>query len=337
LIVDYWANGEQLKPNSHQLKIPLRQMQSTAMERKGIVIRSTGSWSNVLLDDGSVWECRLRGHFRTKGLRTTNPVAVGDAVTVIAEPEQPLRGVITELDDRRNYVVRKSVNLSKEAHVIAANIDLMVVLATVHMPRTSFGFIDRLLVTAEAYGIPAMVVLNKSDLCDTPELQELLQEYVDIYTHIGYAVRVISAEQNLGIEDLQAALKDRTSLITGHSGVGKSTLINALCPELDLRVGDISEVHSKGTHTTTFAEMFALRDGGFIIDTPGIKEFGLIDMKEDHLGHYFPEMFRQMKKCRFGNCHHVNEPGCAVISAVESGDIPVSRYNSYLGMLENRQ
>lgn len=327
----------QLKANSNKVKIPLPQMQSTAMERKGIVIRSTGSWSNVLLDNGAVWECRLRGHFRTKGLRTTNPVAVGDAVTVIAEPDQPHRGVIIELEDRRNYVVRKSVNLSKEAHVIAANIDLMVVLATVCMPRTSFGFIDRLLVTAEAYSIPAMVVINKVDLCKASELQELLLEYVKIYMQIGYPVKVISAEQDLGIEDLQEALKGRTSLITGHSGVGKSTLINAICPELDLRVGDISEVHSKGTHTTTFAEMFPLRDGGFIIDTPGIKEFGLIDMKEDHLGHYFPEMFRLMNKCRFGNCQHVNEPGCAVIEAVETGDLPVSRYNSYLGMLENRQ
>lgn len=307
------------------------------MERKGTVIRSTGSWSNVLLEDGSIWECRLRGHFRTQGLRTTNPVAVGDRVTVIAEPDQPGRGVITELETRRNHVVRRSVNLSKEAHVIASNIDLMVVLATVHLPRTSFGFIDRLLVTAEAYGIPAMVVLNKADLCDTPDLRELLREYVDIYRGIGYPVMVTSAEKGEGIEALHGELKGRVTLITGHSGVGKSTLINMLCPGLDLRVGEISDVHSKGKHTTTFAEMFPMRDGGFIIDTPGIKEFGLIDMKDDHLGHYFPEMFRLMKECRFTNCHHVNEPGCAVIAAVESGILPESRYNSYLGMLENRQ
>jgi ribosome biogenesis GTPase len=312
-------------------------MQSTELEHKGTVIRSTGSWSNVLLDNGTVLECRLRGLFRTQGLRTTNPVAVGDHVTVIEEPDQEGRGVIVRLEERRNYVVRKSVNLSKEAHVIAANIDLMVILATVHMPRTSFGFIDRLLATAEAYGIAAMVVLNKSDLCDTEELQEQLFEYVDIYESIGYPVAIISAEQHLGVDELLDTLHGKVSLVTGHSGVGKSTLINTLCPELDLRVGDISEVHSKGTHTTTFAEMFPLQGGGFIIDTPGIKEFGLVDMKEDHLGHYFPEMFRLMTTCRFANCHHVNEPGCAVIAAVEEGTVPISRYNSYLGMLENRQ
>ncbi len=312
-------------------------MQSTELEHKGTVIRSTGSWSNVLLDNGTVLECRLRGLFRTQGLRTTNPVAVGDHVTVIEEPDQEGRGVIVRLEERRNYVVRKSVNLSKEAHVIAANIDLMVILATVHMPRTSLGFIDRLLVTAEAYGIPAMVVLNKSDLCDTEELEEQLFEYVDIYESIGYPVAIISAEQHLGVDELLDTLHGKVCLVTGHSGVGKSTLINTLCPELDLRVGDISEVHSKGTHTTTFAEMFPLQGGGFIIDTPGIKEFGLVDMKEDHLGHYFPEMFRLMTECRFANCHHVNEPGCAVIEAVEEGHVPVSRYNSYLGMLENRQ
>lgn len=312
-------------------------MQSTELEHKGTVIRSTGSWSNVLLDSGTILECRLRGHFRTQGLRTTNPVAVGDRVTVQEEPDQPGKGVITHISQRTNYIVRRSVNLSKEAHVIAANIDLMVILATVHMPRTSFGFIDRLLVTAEAYGIPAMVVLNKSDLCDTEELEGLLFEFVDIYESIGYPVAVISAEQHLGVDELLDTLHGKVSLVTGHSGVGKSTLINTLCPELDLRVGDISEVHSKGTHTTTFAEMFPLQGGGFIIDTPGIKEFGLVDMKEDHLGHYFPEMFRLMTTCRFANCHHVNEPGCAVIAAVEEGTVPISRYNSYLGMLENRQ
>lgn len=313
------------------------QTQNTGLEHKGTVIRSTGSWSTVRSADGQILECRLRGHFRTQGLRTTNPVAVGDHVTIVEEADQPGKGVIIAIGTRRNYVVRKSVNLSKEAHVIAANIDLMVILATVHMPRTSFGFIDRLLVTAEAYGIAAMVLLNKCDLCDTEELQEQLHEYVDIYESIGYPVAVISAEQQLGMDDLLDTLHGKVSLVTGHSGVGKSTLINTLCPELDLRVGDISEVHSKGTHTTTFAEMFPLQGGGFIIDTPGIKEFGLVDMKEDHLGHYFPEMFRLMTECRFANCHHVNEPGCAVIAAVEEGDIPISRYNSYLGMLENRQ
>ncbi len=304
---------------------------------KGTVIRSTGSWNNVLAGDGSIWECRLRGHIRTQGLRTTNPVAVGDHVIFIPEPEIPGKGVIKDILQRTNYVVRKSINLSKEAHVIAANIDLMAVLATVHMPRTSFGFIDRLLVTAEAYGIPAMVVLNKTDLCQTDELREMLDMYEQTYVSAGYPVLRTAAEQGNGIKELLQHLKNKVTLITGHSGVGKSTLINALCPELDLRIGDISEVHSKGKHTTTFAEMFPLADGGFIIDTPGIKEFGLIDMGRDHLGHYFPEIFKVSEHCRFPNCMHINEPGCKVREAAEKGIIPPSRYYSYLGMVENRQ
>lgn len=303
---------------------------------KGIIVRNTGSWSNVLMDDGTLWECRLRGNFRLKGLRTTSPLAVGDSVTVLAEEDQSGKGIITAMDDRRNYIVRKSVNLSKEAHVIACNMDLMVILATVHSPRTSFGFIDRLLVTAEAYSIPAMVVLNKADLCKASADKALMKEYVSVYDSIGYPVLRISAEKGKGLEALRDVMRNKVTLVTGHSGVGKSTLINALCPDLDLRVGDISDVHNKGKHTTTFAEMFALEGGGMLIDTPGIKEFGLIDMAKDNLGHYFPEMFKASKQCRFANCRHVNEPGCAVISEVEKDTIPISRYNSYIGMLENQ-
>jgi ribosome biogenesis GTPase len=314
----------------------IRDILTLTHHAKGTVIRNTGSWSNVLLEDGSIWECRLRGNFRIKGLRTTSPLAVGDKVAVLAELDQPGKGVIVAMDDRRNYIVRKSVNLSKEAHVIACNMDLMIVLATVHMPRTSFGFIDRLLVTAEAYSIPAMVVLNKSDICKTTEQKFLLKEYTAVYEAVGYPVLRISAEKRKGIDDLRILMHDKVTLVTGHSGVGKSTLINALCPELDLRTGEISDVHSKGKHTTTFAEMFRLEGGGMLIDTPGIKEFGLIDMDKDNLGHYFPEMFRVSEQCRFGNCRHLNEPGCAVIEAVNKNLIPESRYNSYLGMLENQ-
>jgi len=303
---------------------------------KGIIVRNTGSWSNVLMDDSTIWECRLRGNFRIKGLRTTSPLAVGDRVTVLAEEDQPGKGVITAMDDRRNYIVRKSVNLSKEAHVIACNMDLMVILATVHSPRTSFGFIDRLLVTAEAYSIPAMVVLNKIDLCKAAEDKALLKEYISVYESIGYPVLRVSAEKGKGLEALRDVMRNKVTLVTGHSGVGKSTLINALCPDLDLRVGDISDVHSKGKHTTTFAEMFPLEGGGMLIDTPGIKEFGLIDMAKDNLSHYFPEMFSVAKQCRFADCRHVNEPGCAVTDAVEKDGIPFSRYNSYIGMLENQ-
>lgn len=304
---------------------------------KGTVIRSTGSWSNVLDERGEIWECRLRGHFRTQGLRTTNPVAVGDLVMFNPEKDLPGKGVITDILPRTNYVVRKSINLSKEAHVIAANIDLMAVLATVHMPRTSFGFIDRLLVTAEAYGIAAIVVLNKTDICDTSDLNALLDIYENTYAQAGYEVLRTAAEQGGGIEQLRERIKGKVTLITGHSGVGKSTIINALCPTLELRVGEISDVHSKGKHTTTFAEMFPMDGGGHIIDTPGIKEFGLIDMDRDHLGHYFPEIFRESENCRFLNCKHINEPGCSVREAVEKSKIPESRYYSYLGMVENKQ
>jgi ribosome biogenesis GTPase len=298
----------------------------------GKIVRSTGSWSTVRLSDGSFVECRLRGQFRKQGMRSTNPVAVGDNVSIEMEDE---KGVITEIHDRTNYIIRKSVNLSKEVHVIAANMDQAIVVATVAKPRTSYGFIDRFLCVAEAYGIKATVVLNKTDLTDSDKLRRLTAEYINTYTNAGYSIIQTSAVSEFGINNLKELLKDKTTLVFGHSGVGKSSLLNTLQPGLELRTGDISEVHSKGTHTTTFAEMFELDFGGFVIDTPGVKEFGMVDMTKEELYHYFPDIFNTSDQCKFGNCLHVNEPGCAVKRAVESVEISESRYSSYISILES--
>jgi ribosome biogenesis GTPase len=298
----------------------------------GTVVRSTGSWNTVRTSLGFHLECRLRGQFRNHQMRATNPIAVGDHVRYSLEDDGT--GVITEILDRRNYIIRKSVNLSKEVHVIAANIDQALIIATVSQPRTSLGFIDRFLCVAEAYGIPAMVVLNKMDLHTEPEQMELNRTYEQIYVGAGYPVFQVSATKNMGIEDLKSVLKGKVSLVFGHSGVGKSTLLNAIQPELDLRTGEISDVHSKGKHTTTFAEMFELNNGGFVIDTPGVKEFGMVNMKEEELYHYFPEIFMAAADCKFGNCLHRDEPGCAVKQAVENGGIAESRYSNYISVLD---
>ena len=303
------------------------------MVRTGTVIRSTGSWSTVLLESGEVQECKLRGNFRIKGIKSTNPIAVGDKVDVEEDLKDDTKGVIIKIHDRKNYIVRKSVNLSKRSHILAANIDQLIVLATVAEPRTSLGFIDRMLVTAEAYDIPSVIVFNKTDLL-TETGFEILADYSEIYEEIGYEVLQVSAVTGEGTQDLVELMKDKTSLIAGHSGVGKSTLINAIQPELDLKVGSISDVHRKGTHTTTFAEMFGLSFGGFIIDSPGIKEFGMIDMDNDQIGHYFPEIFQSSEECRFHNCTHQQEPGCAVVAAVENGKVAPTRFNTYLSILE---
>lgn len=302
---------------------------------EGTVIRSTGSWSSVLLEDGSVLSCRLRGQYRIKGLRTTSPISVGDKVEVSVEPGEERTGSIEKIHERKNYIIRRSVNLSKEAHIIASNIDQALIIATIHHPRTSFGFIDRFLCVAEAYNIKAAVVINKIDLNDDDKSVALQEEYLECYRSIGYKTFTTSALDNRGINRLLAWMKDKVTLVSGHSGVGKSTLINCLIPDLDLATGEISEMHSKGTHTTTFAEMFPLDDGGFIIDTPGIKEFGMVDMQNEEISHYFPEIFRASEECRFNNCVHVNEPGCAVISEVNDGRIPKSRYSSYLSIIES--
>ncbi|MCB9183297.1 MAG: ribosome small subunit-dependent GTPase A [Flavobacteriales bacterium] len=302
----------------------------------GVVMRSTGSRYLVRGEEGSLHECVARGNLRIKGWKSTNPVAVGDQVTF--EPQQGAEhpGTITDLHDRRNYLVRRSVNLSHHRHVIAANLDQALLMVTVARPRTSYGFIDRFLVTAETYQVPAVVVVNKIDDLDEQE-QEMLLDLVDTYQQAGYRVVMTSALQGRGVDEVKELLAGKTTLVSGHSGVGKSTLINAIDPELDLWTTEISESSSKGQHTTTYAEMFELKldaPDSFIIDTPGIKGFGLVDLDKEHIGDQFPEMFRLKGDCRFANCLHKGEPGCAVRAAVEQGEVPESRYRSYLDMLE---
>jgi ribosome biogenesis GTPase len=297
---------------------------------EGLVTKSTGSWYQVLTNDGQKYDCRIKGIFRTKGITTTNPIAVGDRVDFELEAEQGT-GVITKLHPRKNYIIRKSVNLSKQAQIIAANLDQALLIVTLASPRTSLGFIDRFLVTAEAYDVPAGLVFNKLDLFSDEGL-EILADYKAIYENIGYHCYEVSALNGTNVEQLSAIIKDKMTLFSGHSGVGKSSLINALVPELQLRTTQISEWHDKGVHTTTFAEMFALPQGGHIIDTPGIRELGVIDIEKNELSHFFPEMRALLNQCRFNSCRHINEPGCAVIKAVEEGEIELSRYESYLSI-----
>jgi ribosome biogenesis GTPase len=302
----------------------------------GIVIKSTGSWYQVLNEEGTVTECRIKGLFRIKGIKTTNPIAVGDKVEY--EMETDGRGVIHKIEERKNYIIRKSINLSKQAHILAANVDQAMIIATLAFPRTSPGFIDRFLLTAEAYRIPAVIVFNKLDLFENdPVNMEILDKFIGIYEKIGYRCYKVSATEKKDIEVLRELTKGKTTLIAGHSGVGKSTLANAMDESLDLKTGEISDAHSKGKHTTTFAEMHKLSYGGFIVDTPGIKELGLVDMEKEEITDYFPEFFAVKSECKFNNCLHVNEPKCAVIAAVENGDIAVSRYNSYLSIINGEE
>ncbi|MDF3078243.1 MAG: rsgA [Sphingobacteriaceae bacterium] len=297
---------------------------------QGLITKSTGSWYQVLTESGRTYDCRIKGKFRIKGITTTNPIAVGDVVDFEMEPEQET-GVITKLHDRRNYIIRKSINLSKQGQIIASNMDQAFLIVTLASPRTSLGFIDRFLVTAEAYGIPAALVFNKLDLFSDEGL-EVLKDYRDLYEEIGYPCFEVSALKGMNIDQIKDALKDKTTLFSGHSGVGKSSLINQILPELKLRTTEISEWHDKGMHTTTFAEMFVLPFGGFLIDTPGIRELGIVNIEKQELGHFFPEMRERMGDCRFHNCRHINEPGCAVLDAVEEGEIAPSRYDSYLSI-----
>jgi ribosome biogenesis GTPase len=296
---------------------------------QGLITKSTGSWYQVRSGDETI-DCRIKGKFRIKGITTTNPLAVGDVVDFDMEPEQGT-GVITNLHQRKNYIIRKAINLSKQAQIIAANLDRAILVVTLASPRTSLGFIDRFLVTAEAYDIPACLIFNKLDLFSEEGL-EILNDYKGIYEDIGYPCYSVSALEGTNIDEVQTLLKDRVTLFSGHSGVGKSSLINRLLPDLDLRTHMVSEWSDKGMHTTTFAEMFELPQGGYIIDTPGIRELGVIDIEKEVLSHFFPEMRQRMNQCRFNNCRHINEPGCAVLDALEDGEIAQSRYDSYLSI-----
>jgi ribosome biogenesis GTPase len=303
---------------------------------KGVVIKSTGSWYTVLSENGVVLDCRIKGLFRIKGIKTTNPIAVGDNVEF--EMENDGKAVINKIAERKNYIIRRSINLSKQSHILAANIDSAFLIVTLAFPRTSAGFIDRFLLTAEAYHIPTSIIFNKIDLFeDDAVLMKELNAFIGIYERIGYKCYKVSATKKENIALLQDLTKDKTTLIAGHSGVGKSTLVNAMDSNLDLRVGEISDAHSKGKHTTTFAEMHPLNYGGFIIDTPGIKELGLVDMEKEEISDYFPEMRALRNNCKFNNCLHLNEPKCAIIEAVEKGEIAASRYNSYLGIMNGEE
>lgn len=300
---------------------------------RGIVTKSTGSWYQVKDDHGNSYECRIKGKFRTHGIKTTNPIAVGDIVDFELEPGQD-SGVITQLEPRRNYIIRRSVNLSKQTQIIGANLDQAILVVTLASPPTSTGFIDRFLVTAEAYSIPAILVFNKLDLFSDEGL-EILAEYMDLYENLGYPCYAVSALKGEHIEELRQLLKDKTTLVSGHSGVGKSTLINAIVPGLELKTGIISEWSDKGKHTTTFAEMIDLPFGGQLIDTPGIRELGIVDIEPQELSHYYPEMRKLLNQCKFHNCRHINEPGCAVLAGLESGEIEPSRYESYISIYNN--
>lgn len=297
----------------------------------GTVIKSTGSWYQVKTDEGNTIQCRIVGKLRLRGIKSTNPVAVGDVVDFKME-EGEETGVITEIHDRKNYIIRKSVNLAKQTQVIAANLDQAILIVTLDFPKTYPRFIDRFLVTAEAYDIPAVLVFNKIDLYDDAALDEL-EFYTYAYEDAGYTVLHTSVPGDLGIGELKETLAGKTSLLSGHSGVGKSTLVNTIEPTLDLKTNSISDTHHQGQHTTTFAEMFELSFGGNIIDTPGIRGFGLVDMEKEELGDYFPEIFRIKDQCKFNNCLHLEEPGCAVKVAVEAGDLAYTRYDSYVNFV----
>lgn len=299
----------------------------------GLVIRNTGSWYTVKIDgtDNTV-EAKVKGNFRLKGIRSTNPIAIGDKVEFIPQPDGT--ALISAIDDRKNYIIRKATNLSKQSHIIAANLDQCFLIVTVAQPETSTTFIDRFLATAEAYRVPVVLVFNKIDVLNEEE-QEYLNSMIDLYEYVGYKCLKVSAKTGAGVDAVAEELKGKVTLLSGNSGVGKSTLINNLFPDLNLKTSEISDAYNTGKHTTTFSEMYPIGNDGYIIDTPGIKGFGTFNMEREEVSHYFKEIFRISEDCRFNNCTHTHEPGCAVRQAVENHDISESRYTSYLSMLED--
>jgi ribosome biogenesis GTPase len=303
--------------------------------KQGLVIKSTGSWFTVESETGELFECKIKGKFRIKDIKSTNPVAVGDHVgfSIQTTSKEKNVGMITSISERKNYIIRRSQNLSKQSHIIAANIDQAVLVVTLDYPVTTTTFIDRYLASAEAYRIPVLIVFNKTDRLNEEKLIAL-NSLIDVYTKIGYQCISTSATSFLGIDKLKEALKDKINVFNGHSGVGKSTLINILEPGLKLKTMDISDMHNTGKHTTTFSTLYKLHFGGYIIDTPGIKAFGMLEMESWEISHYFPEIFKISAECQYNNCSHTHEPGCAVKTAVEKNEIALTRFISYLGLLE---
>ena len=300
----------------------------------GLVIKNTGSWYTVKTDSNQLVECKIKGNFRLKGIRSTNPVAVGDRVSIT--PNQEGTAFITSIEDRKNYIIRKSSNLSKQSHIIAANVDQAFLVVTINRPVTSTTFIDRFLASAEAYRVPVVLLFNKTDALEDEE-REYQQMMIDLYETVGYQCLAISAANGSGMDKVRELLAGKTTVLSGNSGVGKSTLINSMLPDVQLKTAEISDAHNAGTHTTTFSEMLELPEGGYIIDTPGIKGFGTFDIEPEELTSYFKEIFHFSKDCRFNNCTHTHEPGCAVLKAVEEHYIAQSRYLSYLNMLEDKE
>ncbi|MBW8324937.1 MAG: ribosome small subunit-dependent GTPase A [Prolixibacteraceae bacterium] len=309
--------------------------------KKGIVIKSTGSWYTVKTEEGDLIESRIKGNLRLKGIRSTNPIAVGDYVELTESKEDSndegqTVGFISKIIARTNYIIRKSPNLSKESHIIAANIDQAFLIVTIQFPITTTTFIDRFLVSAEAYRIPCHLIFNKTDLYNDEQI-EVMNSWIEIYENIGYHCLKLSAKNNTGFEELKSMMANKTNVFSGHSGVGKSTIINILHPAGKLKTGEISDAHSSGKHTTTNSEMYEFEFGGYIIDTPGIKGFGVLEMEKEEISHYFPEIFKLLDGCQYYNCTHTHEPNCIVKKSVEEGKIAMSRYNSYLGLLDGEE